>query len=252
MQVKLMDIGKIPLHRNKLVKSRLDFHTGKNVHVFEGSDNRTYVECWPFDNHTYREVNFLTGHTIASLEDMPRLYDHPAVNPAIVTTPDAATAASFPNSVRNAVVEGARGTSGLVDLTLAGKPVKVGISHSVPPRRQYLSRFYAFLPKPPFPIVAYSGFFCLGGLLRGDAGWADLWVTALPLPDHLLALGGETFACPKITFASGFTEYIGRGGNYAIISYGADDCYSRSIVVHKKRIERLLLGRRKRNNHTGD
>ena len=37
-------------------------------------------------------------------------------------------------------------------------------------------------------------------------------------------------------------EKIGNGGNDVIITYGVDDCYSRSIVVPKKKIEILLLG----------
>ena len=114
--------------------------------------------------------------------------------------------------------------------------------------RTAVSRFYAFLPAPPFPVVASSDFLCLEGIRPGDAGWDDLWVTArhchadAPVPP--LPFGGESFACPKITFASGFAEYVGRGGAYAIISYGAEDCYSRStIVVHKKRVQVLLLDR---------
>jgi len=29
--------------------------------------------------------------------------------------------------------------------------------------------------------------------------------------------------------------------DYIIISYGVDDCYSRSIIVHKKKIELLMF-----------
>ena len=53
------------------------------------------------------------------------------------------------------------------------------------------------------------------GMRPGDAGWDDLWDT--PCHGHTdasippLMFGGESFACPKITFASGFAEYVGRG-----------------------------------------
>jgi len=272
LQVKLLDIGKqIPLKKTSELKmSRLRFYDGKNLHVFQGTDNRTYLECWPFDpQHVFQELNFFTeGRAIASLEDMPRLYEH-EVKPA--TTPDAAATASFVNTVRRAPTTKrtrTRGTSGFVDVELVGHgPVKVGIAHSVAKDRNgngtttrkiinYLSRFYAFLPDPPFPVVAYSGFFCLAGGRPGDAGAADPWVAGLGDPaaatDPPLSLDGETFACPRITFASGFAEYVGHGGKYAIISYGVQDCYSRSIVVSKKRIARLLLGWRKNNNDTGN
>ena len=265
LQVKLLDTGGLRMKgHGSLRLSPLTFFTGKNLHVFEGSDNKTYVESWPFDpEHVYLEVNFFTeGSAIASLEDMPRLGGHSAIEQGEVKTPDSTTNASFANSIQPKAKAntGTRGTSGFVDMELAGQPVKVGISHNVisyrepsqrKKHRNYLSRFYAFLPYPPFPVVAYSGYFCLGAMHPSDAGWDDLWVTAASYNWTPLMLDGETFACIKTTFASGFAEYVGHGGNYAIISYGVRDCYSRSVVVHKKRIEKLLLGNKNKKNETG-
>jgi hypothetical protein len=44
----------------------------------------------------------------------------------------------------------------------------------------------------------------------------------------------------EIAFANGLTEKIGDSKN-VILSYGVNDCYSRSIVVSKKKIEMILL-----------
>jgi len=266
LQVKLLDTGGLRMKgHGSLRLSPLTFFEGKNVHVFEGNDNRTYLEAWPFDpEHVYHEVKFFTkGDALASLADMPRfeiMKGKVKKRKGQVKTLDAAANASFVNTVRpdtTAKRAQTRGTSGLLDLELPGHgPVKVGIAHNAvadpgTPRpkahsnRNYLSRFYAFLPDPPFPVVAYSGHFCLGAMNPGDAGWDDLWVTAAADDQPNLTLHGETYACPKVAFVSGLAEYVdGRGrGDHAVISYGVEDCYSRSVVVRKERIARLLLGR---------
>ena len=49
--------------------------------------------------------------------------------------------------------------------------------------------------------------------------------------------------CPAVSFASGITEMIGHRGENIITSYGLNDCYSRSLIVPKKKIELLLLGK---------
>jgi len=54
-------------------------------------------------------------------------------------------------------------------------------------------------------------------------------------------IGRSDYDCPEVTFASGITNLVGHGDDYVVVSYGVDDCYSRSIVVRKARIEMLLL-----------
>ena len=83
----------------------------------------------------YREVNSLTeGSALASLDDMPYLYDHPTIQQrGGTTTPDAATATvSFANSLPHTGAT-AQGTSGFMDMELEGHGtvVKVGVAHTV-------------------------------------------------------------------------------------------------------------------------
>ena len=166
--------------------------------------------------------------------------------------------------------------------------VKVGISHSVERRkRDYLHQLYAFDPNDEhngFPIIAYSGLFCLSGIQKDkDIGRYDKhWITHRSNSDdesisdkkQFIDDNNIVYNCPKITFATGIAEYLGNDSKIAdtdtdsdeydsdeyededededdnnnnndghvIISYGVDDCYSRSIIVSKQKIELLLLG----------
>ena len=139
-----------------------------------------------------------------------------------------------------------RGTACCVDITLNGnQQVKVGVLHSVVKPRAYLNKFYAFLPDPPFDQVAVTGWFCLSHMLENDIGFASQWISRRissnrTAPSFIQKVGLSN--CPKITFVSGITEMIGHDGENIIISYGVNDCYSRSLIVPKKKIEMLLLG----------
>lgn len=150
-----------------------------------------------------------------------------------------------------------RGTSQLIDMTLDGVHVKVGIAHTVAEGgfdtkknrthtdfRVYLSQFYAFSPEPPFETIAISGMFCFHHMMETDDGYHHQCTSKRPVHNRtfpILVLNDE-MKCPLITFATGMIEMIGHGGNNVIITYGVDDCYSRSIVAPKKKIEMLLLG----------
>merc|ERR1712232_228550 len=109
--------------------------------------------------------------------------------------------------------------------------------------RSYLSQFYAFLPDPPFKIVAMSGHFCFNHMDEKDIGYSAQWTSERPVDNRTapIMIMAKNYRCPVITFASGMTEMVGNENN-VIITYGANDCYSRSIVVPKKKIEMLLLG----------
>ena len=127
-------------------------------------------------------------------------------------------------------------------MVLVGRRVKVGISHTVSDElkgktdnRVFLSQFYAFLPDPPFETIALSGHFCFNYMHEHDVGYSAQWISERPTDDRTspIMVLSESFRCPAITFASGITEMIGHDGNHVIITYGVDDCYSRSIIVSK-------------------
>ncbi len=131
-------------------------------------------------------------------------------------------------------------------MELNGTMVKVGISHTIANLfRVYLNQFYAFSPEPPFDIIAVSGHFCLGHMGKDDIGYSAQWISDRAHVVNVLPIliNSERYRCPPITFAVGLTEMIGHDGNNLIISYGVNDCYSRSLVVPKKKVEMLLLGK---------
>ncbi len=153
-----------------------------------------------------------------------------------------------------------RGTSQIIDMVLEGKDVKVGISHTVAEhqvddsrghqttitdKRAYLSQFYAFEPEPPFEVVAKSGHFCFNHMSEDDIGYAAQWISGRPVSNRTAPITIKTYSyrCPIITFAAGLNEMIGYNGENVIITYGVNDCYSRSLIVPKKKIEMLLLGK---------
>ena len=136
---------------------------------------------------------------------------------------------------------GGRGTACCIDLQWGAynnETVKVGISHGVSINRSYVSRFYAFETKTGnFSNVAISGPFCFGGMAEHDVN-AETQIFPIPATQKLV-IQNATYDCPKVTFASGLAHYQ-SDPNYAIISYGVNDCYSRSIIISKDRIRELL------------
>ena len=132
-----------------------------------------------------------------------------------------------------------RGTACCVDFDFGNNQTfKVGISHTTTEGRGYLSRFYAFdLRAPKFLVVALSGPFCFGGL-NNDTD-INSEIRYFPHQTRKLNATYAFYNCPPITFASGITEYH-ADTNYVVISYGVNDCYSRSMVVSKERIIEFL------------
>ena len=131
-----------------------------------------------------------------------------------------------------------RGTACCIDIEVKEDTVsetyKVGISHSSS-NYEYVSRFYAFNAKrPPFELVALSGPFCLGFVNRERDRNAESQIYVLTDKKRL-----GKYDCPKISFLSGIIDFQ-KDPRYAVISYGVNDCYSRSIVVEKRKIVSLL------------
>jgi hypothetical protein len=120
--------------------------------------------------------------------------------------------------------------------------LKVGIlhvkNHNALSRRQefknaqykflYLSRFYAFAPKPPsFDDVALSAYFCLT-----RPPMTNRTVSSVPLTIGL--------DCPMVHFISSMTVNP-QNSSQVIIAYGIDDCSSNFVVIDKTEIARLLF-----------
>lgn len=232
----------------------------KNYHFFDipnpkgGEDSLNYVELRPHWTRNLRPVNFyaqkfekygdwelIPGGTFQSIHNSgARNRDDVILNQFKIGEPKQQFLP--PKNLELKTMNG-RGTSCCVDLDFGkNHTFKVGISHTLTGvERGYLSRFYAFSAKPPrFLNVAISGPFCLGGLDKQKDINAEMQVFPAPdLEKNRLHLPNVTFDCPHITFASGLTEYQ-ADKNFVVISYGVNDCYSRSVVVSKKRIIELL------------
>ena len=232
---------------------------GKNFHIFESSNGETFMEAWPhgFDkphanSHFTIPINLLNlfpGRELRHGKGKRAQVLFQEVVESKNGTPKHSFKNATPKHERPNVKF--RGTSQIIDMVLVGRRVKVGISHTVSEelkgktyKRVYLSQFYAFLPDQPFNIIALSGHFCFNHMHENDVGYSAQWISERPTGNRtapILVLS-ESFRCPAITFASGITDMIGHDGNHAIITYGWDDCYSRSIIVSKIKMEALLVG----------
>jgi hypothetical protein len=253
LQVRLMEDNNAPGNKmfcNAVLNSNvMDFQ--KNYHIFEARRDgilTTYMEIRPHGRRSMRKVNFYADrfHKIGDWELVPngtisekghRDKGNVIVNKAS-DGPEDQWEYPFPEKT-GWKDSGSRGTSCCIDLAWgSNETVKVGISHGVSEERGYVSRFYAFETKSSrFRNVAVSGPFCLGGMAEYDIN-AETQI--FPYPDrNNLVVGNETFTCPHITFASGLVDYQ-ADANYAILSYGVNDCYSRSIVISKDRIREFL------------
>lgn len=247
---------------------------GKNYHFFESIDGKTYMEAWPhgynlsdkyssshvtvpvnffaskFDPNSKTDFNLFPGKKFQNVKG--KRYQVIFRNIA-VSQNGIPKRKSFLNDAPTHERQNMkyRGTSQIIDMVLNGTNVKVGISHTVSleregitDKRAYLSQFYAFMPVPPFETVALSGYFCFNHMSEHDSGFTKQWISERPKHNRTapILIGGEKYRCPIISFASGMTDMIGHGGKNVIITYGVDDCYSRSIVVPKRKIEMLLMG----------
>ena len=252
--------------RGERYYNRRGVDRGKNWHLFESSIGETFMESWPYGfgsgaSHLTVPIDFFSSPYDPSemklfsnrTKSYPRGKRYQYVFHNAFESQKGTPLQSFKNKAprherRNMKF---RGTSQIIDMVLAGRKVKVGISHTVSEEREnhtdkraYLSQFYAFLPFPPFEIVAISGHFCFNHMHEKDVGYSAQWISERPKDNRTapILINNETFRCPIISFASGMIEMIGHNGNNIIITYGVNDCYSRSILVPKKKIELLLLG----------
>jgi hypothetical protein len=129
----------------------------------------------------------------------------------------------------------------------SGQHSLLGVSHVKTPYRRkrlrgivedyhYLSRFYAFQPRPPYRVVARSGFFCLPARPKSVASSS---LSKIPVWKPL-EIAGTTYNCPAIHFVSGMA-YDANDPTKLIISYGVSDCTSWFIEVEKEDVVRMLF-----------
>jgi hypothetical protein len=124
----------------------------------------------------------------------------------------------------------------------------LGISHVKTPHgrpklekrlrsNQYLSRWYAFEPTPPFRTVAVSGFFCWPA--PSSSSSSNPLVTHHP--DKHWTLGSiSDLQCPVIHFISGMTEKV-NDPETLIVAMGIADCTSWFVEVKKADIVQVLF-----------
>mmetsp|Transcript_17112 Transcript_17112/g.22211 ORF Transcript_17112/g.22211 Transcript_17112/m.22211 type:complete len:646 (-) Transcript_17112:105-2042(-) len=235
----------------------------KNYHIFDvkqqdGSFD-TYMEIRPHNDHQVRKVNFYADH-FHVIEDWEFVPNFNIITPSrggyyrnrtdVIESKEETfkerwSSPAFPHVPF-------RGTTCCIDLEYGGgkdnrQMVKVGISHTVSREgRIYLSKFYAFETESgKFHTVSVSGLFCLGRMISDDIN-AESQI--FPVAGQFV-INEETYDCPVVTFATSLVEYQ-ADPNYVVISYGVNDCYSRSIVVSKERIREFLGLQMEEENET--
>lgn len=130
-----------------------------------------------------------------------------------------------------------------------GESLLMGIAHSKTLAKKgagllqpnhYFSTLYAFEDKPPFAIVAQSGYFCLP--FPDDDSDVDARAMVNVTRWRVLRLGDELVYpdCPRIHFVSGMT-LDARDASKVVIAYGINDCVSRLIQVDLSAMVKLLF-----------
>jgi len=105
----------------------------------------------------------------------------------------------------------------------------------------YVSFFYAFDPRPPFTILARSGYFCLGfASTNPDEEGGTINPHSVLTHNRRLEQNNETFSCPQIHYIETIIEKVDDPSS-VVIGYGMNDCTARLVEVTKKEIARLLF-----------
>lgn len=274
LQLRLLEGGKNKKYRKECYNCRMrkfvrefggfiDLY--KNYHYFEDVDGSAWLELNPALPHEAIKMDLMYDSGLTSLENLTFF---PNTTWVYSNVPNQKIMRHyFPNATlykenhfpglnfqsiniveKKSLQKGLRyrGTACCIDLTIndnatsTAQAVKVGIGHTVTKERAYLSYFYAFQPSPPFRLVAMSGYFCLHGMKDTDVGYSDHWASELPKAPSM-TVKEISYSCPKVTFASGISEMVGDW-NKVLISYGVNDCYSRTIALSKDKIVMMLEG----------
>ncbi|CAB9509064.1 Inherit from COG: Hemolysin-type calcium-binding [Seminavis robusta] len=254
----------------------------KNLNYFATStpENKSWVELWPGGPHIVQQM-MLDEPCSQSRQQQQATEEesHPTYSDAEVPTQPAVAwhtmeEVMFPNMEPSEVLL-ARGRGGACCVSLTdphGNSLLVGIFHTKIPKfgkrsgkrlplwndrghnnataakvlpNQYLSRWYAFSPSPPFAVVAQSGWFCLGfPSVTQEADepliQATRWKTMVFGDDR--HNGQLVLNCPRIHFVSGITEKH-NDPSTILVAYGINDCFSRIVEMKKEDISKVLFGK---------
>lgn len=232
--------GEVILHNkygNKLQlttlhKPHMIVRNGKNMHYFGPG----YIETWPGGPHEYVKMDF------SSI---------PFVKSASMKAPGIEPDTSYKTPDSN-LIDRDSGSACCVPILWSEngqtRQLLMGFSHRKTrkaPKKDsynYVSRVYAFEPKPPFNIVARSGLFCLG-FANPDAETAQSDNEQLrgSANNFKLTIQQIEYDCPRIHFVTGITEKL-HDENTVMVSYGVNDCYPRIVEVDKSFLVGLLKG----------
>lgn len=102
----------------------------------------------------------------------------------------------------------------------------------------YLNRLYAFVPTPPFDIVALSGSFCLGHSSKEET--KDNQYARLTKQKNPLTIHKDTYDCPAVQIATGITDKAGDDER-VVVSYGINDCVPRMVEFDKRELAHHLF-----------
>jgi hypothetical protein len=218
-----------------LHKPHMILRGGKNMHHFGPG----YMEIWPSGPHEYIPINLST---------------YPFVSSSLVKSPGMEPEPSYPTPEGKALIDRDSGSACCVSIPWndGKEQLLLGFSHRKTrkaPKKDsynYVSRVYAFEPKPPFNIVARSGFFCLGFANVNTQDHAEaiqsnneqIFGSA---NDYKLTISKQEYDCPRIHFVTGITEKIDDKST-VIVSYGVNDCYPRMVEIKKEFLTGLLKG----------
>ncbi|KAL3778123.1 hypothetical protein ACHAWO_008075 [Cyclotella atomus] len=223
------------LQLTALHKPYMIIRNGKNMHHFGPG----YIETWPSGPHEYVKMDFSS---------------YPFVNSASMKAPGLEPDSSYKTPDNN-LIDRDSGSACCVPIHWAEngetKQLLMGFSHrktrKVPKKDSYnyVSRVYAFEPKPPFNIVARSGLFCLGfanhGSTDAEITQSDNEQLQGSANDYKLTIQQVEYDCPRIHFVTGITEKL-HDQNTVIVSYGVNDCYPRMVEINKSFLVDLLKG----------
>jgi len=233
---------------------------GKNFHFFTTTttgttgQNRIWTEVWPSAPHLIRSVDKPCrrqnepNQTYAAEESpVPSFRNREA---DILDTTGTTNAKDTIRRRARAPAWLTRGRGSACCIPIqhpqTGESLLMGIAHSKTLGSQalqpnhYLSTLYAFSNKPPFALIAQSGFFCLPFPSNGEPD------DSIPMVNitrwRVLRLGEKLVYqdCPRIHFVSGMT-LDARDPRKVVITYGINDCVSRFIQVSLSDLVKLLF-----------
>jgi len=249
---------------------------GKNLNYFATTDLTMFVELWPSGPRITQQVDLQQSCRVARLsrEEHINTFSDSEVSPASTTSWYTMEEIMFPRmeASESILIRGHGGACCVsVQHPQTGEELLVGIYHTKIPKfgmrsgkrlplwhridggsskvmpNQYLSRWYAFRPTPPFATVTTSGLFCLGypdkhGQLQHPLIQTTLWKTMIFGGDGRVDTGNYSLPldCPRIHFVSGISNKADDASK-VIVAYGINDCFSRLIEFEKAAIITTLF-----------